>query len=269
MLLVIDAGNTNVVAAVHDGAEWRGIWRIATAPDRTSDEYAVWLLALLGYVRLKPSDIDAAVIGTVVPAALYHLRRLCRDWFATEPLIARAGLDWGFPIRVDNPDEVGADRLLNALAAHQLYGGPMVVIDFGTATTFDVVGPDGSYNGGVIAPGINLSIEALHRAAARLPRIGIGRPQSVIGRGTVPAMQSGVYWGYVGLIEGLVARIRAEFGTPLKILATGGLAPLFSEGTPLIETVDLELTLHGLRLLAARNPRPLFSRDRGRRSDGE
>jgi type III pantothenate kinase len=269
VLLVIDAGNTNVVAAVHDGAEWRGIWRIATAPDRTSDEYAVWLLALLGYVRLKPSDIDAAVIGTVVPAALYHLRRLCRDWFATEPLIARAGLDWGFPIRVDNPDEVGADRLLNALAAHQLYGGPMVVIDFGTATTFDVVGPDGSYNGGVIAPGINLSIEALHRAAARLPRIGIGRPQSVIGRGTVPAMQSGVYWGYVGLIEGLVARIRAEFGAPLKILATGGLAPLFSEGTPLIETVDLELTLHGLRLLAARNPRPLFSRDRGRRSDGE
>ncbi len=269
MLLVIDAGNTNVVAAVHDGTEWRGIWRIATAPDRTSDEYAVWLLALLGYVRLKPSDIDAAVIGTVVPAALYHLRRLCRDWFATEPLIVRAALDWGFPIRVDNPDEVGADRLLNALAAHQLYGGPMVVIDFGTATTFDVVGPDGGYNGGVIAPGINLSIEALHRAAARLPRIGIGRPQSVIGRGTVPAMQSGIYWGYVGLIEGLVARIRTEFGAPLRILATGGLAPLFSEGTPLIETVDLELTLHGLRLLAARNPRPVFSRDRGRRSDGE
>ncbi|HUC17117.1 MAG TPA: type III pantothenate kinase [Acetobacteraceae bacterium] len=269
MLLVIDAGNTNVVAAVHDGAEWRGIWRIATAPDRTSDEYAVWLLALLGYVRLKPSDIDTAVIGTVVPAALYHLRRLCRDWFVTEPLIARAALDWGFPIRVDNPDEVGADRLLNALAAHQLYGGPMVVIDFGTATTFDVVGPDGSYSGGVIAPGINLSIEALHRAAARLPRIGIGRPQSVIGRGTVPAMQSGIYWGYVGLVEGLVARIRAEFGAPLKVLATGGLAPLFAEGTPLIETVDLELTLHGLRLLASRNPRPVFSRDRARRPDGE
>jgi len=269
VLLVIDAGNTNVVAAVHDGAEWRGIWRIATAPDRTSDEYAVWLLALLGYVRLKPSDIDRAVIGTVVPAALYHLRRLCRDWFATEPLIARAALDWGFPIRIDNPDEVGADRLLNTLAAHQLYGGPMVVIDFGTATTFDVVGPDGGYNGGVIAPGINLSIEALHRAAARLPRIGIGRPQSVIGRGTVPAMQSGIYWGYVGLVEGLVARIRAEFGVPLKVLATGGLAPLFAEGTPLIETVDLELTLHGLRLLASRNPRPAFSRDRVRRTDGE
>ncbi len=269
MLLVIDAGNTNVVAAVHDGAEWRGIWRIATQPDRTSDEYAVWLLALLGHARLKPADINAAVIGTVVPAALYHLRRLCRDWFATEPLVARAALDWGFAIRIDNPEEVGADRLLNALAAHQLYGGPMVVIDFGTATTFDVIGPDGAYHGGVIAPGINLSIEALHRAAAQLPRIGIGRPQSVIGRGTVAAMQSGIYWGYVGLVEGLVARIRAEFGAPLKIIATGGLAPLFSEGTPLIETVDLELTLHGLRLLAARNPPPSFRRERMRRTDGE
>jgi type III pantothenate kinase len=269
VLLVIDAGNTNVVAAVHDGAEWRGIWRIATEPDRTSDEYAVWLLALLGYARLKPADIEATVIGTVVPAALYHLRRLCRDWFATEPLVARAALDWGFSIRVENPEEVGADRLLNALAAHQLYGGPMVVIDFGTATTFDVVGADGAYHGGVIAPGINLSVEALHRAAARLPRIGIGRPQSVIGRGTVAAMRSGIYWGYVGLVEGLVSRIRAEFGAPLKILATGGLAPLFSEGTKLIETVDLELTLHGLRLLAARNPRPIFSRDRARWQDAD
>jgi type III pantothenate kinase len=269
VLLVIDAGNTNVVAAVHDGAEWRGIWRIATEPDRTSDEYAVWLLALLGYARLKPADVDAAVIGTVVPAALYHLRRLCRDWFAVEPLVARAALDWGFSIRVDTPDEVGADRLLNALAAHQLYGGPLVVIDFGTATTFDVVGADGAYHGGAIAPGINLSIEALHRAAARLPRIGIGRPQSVIGRATVPAMQSGIYWGYVGLVEGLVSRIRAEFGSPLKVLATGGLAPLFAEGTALIESVDLELTLHGLRLLALRNPRPGFSRERPRRQDGD
>lgn len=269
MLLVIDAGNTNVVAAVHDGVEWRGIWRIATTPERTSDEYAVWLLALLAHAGLKPADIDAAVIGTVVPAALYHLRRLSRDWFAVEPLIARAALDWGFAIHVDNPAEVGADRLLNALAAHQLYGGPMVVIDFGTATTFDVIGADGAYDGGVIAPGINLSIEALHRAAAQLPRIGISRPQSVIGRATVPAMQSGIYWGYVGLVEGLVGRIRAEAGTPLKVLATGGLAPLFSEGTDLIDGIDLELTLHGLRLLAARNPRPVFSRDRARRASGD
>ena len=174
---------------------------------------------------------SAAVIGTVVPAALYHLRRLCRDWFAVEPLVARATLDWGFDIRVDNPEEVGADRLLNSLAAHRRFGGPLVVVDFGTATTFDVVDKDGGYLGGVIAPGINLSIEALHQAAARLPRIGIGRPQAVIGRGTVAAMQSGVYWGYVGLVEGLITRIKAEYGGPMRVVATGGLAPLFAEGT--------------------------------------
>jgi type III pantothenate kinase len=269
MQLVVDAGNTNVVAAVHDGTGWRGTWRIATEPQRTSDEYAVWLLTLLGHVGLKRSDIDTAVIGTVVPAALYHLRRLCRDWFDVEPLIARASLDWGFEIRMDNPDEVGADRLLNALASHRVYQGPLVVIDFGTATTFDVVAGDGAYVGGIIAPGINLSIEALHRAAARLPRIGIGRPHSVIGRSTVPAMQSGIYWGYVGMIEGLVARIRAEFGAPLKVIATGGLAPLLAEGTTVIERIDPDLTLDGLRMLAERNPVPTLARDRGRLPDGD
>ncbi|MCA3407275.1 MAG: type III pantothenate kinase, partial [Roseomonas sp.] len=177
MLLVIDAGNTNVVFAVHDGTEWRGRWRIATRADRTSDEYAVWLLALFQHAGVTPNDILRCVIGTVVPAALYNLRRLCREWMDCEPLIARAPLDWGFAIRVDRPEEVGADRLLNALAAHTRYGGPLIVIDFGTATTFDVVDGDGSYLGGAISPGINLSIEALHKAAARLPRIGIGRPQ--------------------------------------------------------------------------------------------
>ncbi|HEX4261527.1 MAG TPA: type III pantothenate kinase [Acetobacteraceae bacterium] len=262
MLLVIDAGNTNVVVAVHDDAGWRGIWRIRTDPQRTSDEYAVWLLALLSHARLKPADISAAVIGTVVPAALYHLRRLCRDWFTVEPLIARANLDWGFAIKVDQPEEVGADRLVNSLAAHHRYRGPLIVVDFGTATTFDVVDADGAYLGGVIAPGINLSIEALHHAAARLPRIGIGRPQAVIGRATVPAMQSGIYWGYVGLIEGLVARIRAEYGAPMKVIATGGLAPLFAEGTLVIEHTDPDLTLDGLRMLAERNPVPTLSRDR-------
>ncbi len=257
MLLAVDAGNTNIVFAVHDGQEWRGRWRVATRDDRTSDEYAVWLLALLTYVGLRPADITRCVIGTVVPAALYNLRRLCRDWFDAEPLIARAALDWGFDIRVDNPAEVGADRLLNVLSVHHHYKGPAVVIDFGTATTFDLVGADGAYLGGVIAPGINLSIEALHRAAARLPRIGIGRPQSVIGRSTVPAMQSGIYWGYVGLIEGIVSRIRAEFGKPLKVIATGGLASLFAEGTLVIETTDPDITLEGLRLLAERNATPI------------
>jgi len=266
MLLGIDAGNTNVVFAVHDGAEWRGRWRIATRPDRTSDEYAVWLLALLQHSGLKPADISRCCIGTVVPAALYSLRRLCREWFHSEPLVARATLDWGFEIRVDSPEEVGADRLLNALAAHHHYRGPLVVIDFGTATTFDVVDRDGAYLGGAIAPGINLSIEALHRAAARLPRIGIGRPQAVIGRATVPAMQSGVYWGYVGLIEGVVSRIRAEYGQPLKVIATGGLAPLFAEGTTIIERSDPDITLEGLRLLAERNPAPTLVRNAPRDS---
>jgi type III pantothenate kinase len=262
MLLVVDAGNTNVVFAVHDGESWRGIWRIATEPQRTSDEYAVWLLALFQHSGLKPADVERAVIGTVVPAALYHLRRLCRDWFAVEPLVARATLDWGFDIRIDNPEEVGADRLLNSLAAHRRFGGPLVIVDFGTATTFDVVDKDGGYLGGVIAPGINLSIEALHQAAARLPRIGIGRPQAVIGRGTVAAMQSGVYWGYVGLVEGLITRIKAEYGGPLRVVATGGLAPLFSEGTTMIEVIEPDLTLDGLRLLAERNPAPTLPRDR-------
>jgi type III pantothenate kinase len=260
MLLAVDAGNTNVVFAVHDGVEWRGRWRIATRADRTSDEYAVWLMALLQHCGLKSAEISRCAIGTVVPAALYNLRRLSREWFDCEPLIARATVDWGFDIRVDRPQEVGADRLLNALASHHRYRGPLVVIDFGTATTFDVVDTDGAYLGGVIAPGINLSIEALHRAAARLPRIGIGRPQAVIGRDTVAAMQSGIYWGYVGMIEGIVARIRGEHDAPLKVIATGGLAPLFAEGTAVIETIDPDITLEGLRLLAERNPVPTLQR---------
>jgi type III pantothenate kinase len=269
MLLVVDAGNTNVVFAVHDGTGWRGTWRIATEAQRTSDEYAVWLLTLLSLAGIKPPEIDRAVIGTVVPAALYHLRRLCRDWFSTEPLIARSTLDWGFEIRVDNPAEVGADRLLNALAAHTAYRSALIVIDFGTATTFDVVDGGGAYCGGIIAPGINLSLEALHKAAARLPRIGIGRPQAVIGRSTVPAMQSGIFWGYVGMIEGLVARIRAEWDGPLKVIATGGLAPLLAEGTTVIGQIDPDLTLDGLRLLADRNPVPTFNRERLRLIESE
>jgi type III pantothenate kinase len=264
MLLVIDAGNTNIVFAVHDGTDWRGAWRLATSAQRTSDEYGVWLEALLTRAGIMPRQVNRAVIGTVVPAALYHLRRLCRDWFDVEPLVAQASLDWGFAIKVDNPDEVGADRLLNALAAHNHYRGPLVVVDFGTATTFDVVDGSGAYLGGVISPGINLSIEALHRAAARLPRIGIGRPQAVIGRSTIPAMRSGIYWGYVGLIEGLLARIEGEYGAPLKAIATGGLAPLFAEGTTKFTAIDSDLTLDGLRLLSLRNPPPPLPRDRAR-----
>jgi len=262
MRLVVDAGNTNIVFAVRGLLGWRGVWRIATAAQRTSDEYAVWLLTLFQHAGIGKADIDSAVIGTVVPAALYHLRRLVREWFEVEPLIARSNLDWGFAIKTDNPEEVGADRLLNGLAAHQKYGGPLVVIDFGTATTFDVVDQAGDYLGGAIAPGISLSIEALHQAAARLPRIGIGRPGNVIGKGTVAAMQSGVYWGYVGLIEGLVGRIRGEYGAPMKIIGTGGLAPLFAEATAVIERIDPDLTLDGLVLLAERNQAPVLPGER-------
>ena len=264
MLLVIDCGNTNVVFAVRDGEAWRGIWRVRTDAQRTSDEYGVWLMSLFGHVGLKRDDLSAAVIGTVVPAALYNLRRLCRDRVEVEPLVARATLDWGFDIRVVNPAEVGADRLLNTLAAHRRYGGPLIIVDFGTATTFDVVEKDGAYLGGIIAPGINLSIEALHRAAARLPRIGIGRPQAVIGRNTVQAMQSGLYWGYIAMIEGIVTRIRAEYEGTLKVVATGGLAPLLAAGTMLIEHIDPDLTLDGLRWLAERNPVQKWSRERTR-----
>jgi len=267
MLLVVDAGNTNIVFAVREGDAWRGVWRIRTDAQRTSDEYAVWLNSLLTLSGLQREQISAAVIGTVVPAALYHLRRLCREWFAVEPLIARAALDWGFEIKVDNPNEVGADRLLNAMAGHRHFGGPLIVVDFGTATTFDVVDGVGAYVGGVICPGINLSLEALHQAAARLPRIGIGRPQAVIGRSTVPAMQSGVYWGYVGLIEGLLTRIMAEFGHKMKVVATGGLSPLFAEGTTMIEHIEPDLTLDGLRMLAERNPAPTLPRERTRLID--
>ncbi|MDX5930690.1 type III pantothenate kinase [Acidiphilium acidophilum] len=256
MRLVIDAGNTNIVFAVHDGSAWRGTWRIATDAQRTSDEYGVWLGFLLDRNGIAIASLHDAVIGTVVPAALYHLRRLCRDWFGIEPLIANATLDWGFAIKVDNPHEVGADRLLNALAAHQTYAGPLIVVDFGTATTFDVVDETGAYVGGAIAPGINLSVEALHQAAARLPRIGIGRPQRVIGTSTIPAMRSGIYWGYVGLVEGLITRIENEFGARMKVIATGGLAPLIAEGSARIERTDPDLTLEGLRLLSLRNPSP-------------
>jgi type III pantothenate kinase len=253
MLLAIDAGNTNVVFAVWDGEAWRGRWRIATVADRTADEYAVWLLQLMSWEGLAPADIDAAAIACVVPNALYNLRRLCRDRFGVEPMVTRAELDWGFAIRTDNPREVGADRLVNALAARVRYPRPLAVIDFGTATTFDVVDAAGDYIGGVIAPGINLSLDALHRAAAALPRISISRPQAVIGRSTVPAMQSGVYWGYVGLIEGIARRIEAELEQALTVIATGGLAPLFMDGTSAIHHLDPDLTLDGLVLLAERN----------------
>jgi len=256
MLAAIDSGNTNVVFAVYDGETLRGEWRSSSAPNRTADEYAVWLSHLMGLESLSFDGIGGAIIANVVPAASYALRMLCRRYFHCEPLvIGDPGVDLGVEAKVDHPEEVGADRLVNAVGASEKYKGPLIIVDFGTATTFDVVDREGAYIGGVIAPGINLSLEALHMAAAKLPRIDVARPAQVIGRSTVPAMQSGVYWGYVSLIEGMIARIEKEFGSKMTVVATGGLAPLFNEATPAIQHLDRDLTMRGLLSIYRRNKR--------------
>lgn len=254
MLLAIDSGNTNIVFAVFDGDTVRGEWRSSTTTDRTADEFGVWLTQLMSLADMKPKDIDAAIIATVVPATLFSLKTLCRKYFGIDPLVVgEPEVKLGLSVHLDRPEEVGADRLVNAVAAHKCYPGPLIVIDFGTATTFDVIDADGNYCGGAIAPGPNLSLEALHAAAAKLPRVAIGRPKQVIGKATVPAMQSGVFWGYIGLIEGLVARIQAEFGATMTVVATGGLAPLFNDATKVIQYIDSDLTLRGLLEIHRRN----------------
>lgn len=256
MLLAIDAGNTNIVFAVYDGEKVRGEWRASTDTDRTADELGVWLMQLLTIEGLARENIDAAIIASVVPAMVFSLKTLCRRYFNCDPVVVGSeGVDLGISILLDRPEEVGADRLVNAVAAHGCYPGPMIVIDFGTATTFDVVDANGNYCGGAIAPGINLSLEALHMAAAKLPRVAIGRPRTVIGKATVPAMQSGIFWGYVGLIEGLVKRIQEEYGSDMLVVATGGLAPLFAEVTKVIDKLDPDLTLRGLLEIHRRNAR--------------
>jgi type III pantothenate kinase len=254
MLLAIDAGNTNIVFAVCEGSTVRAQWRAATKTTRTSDEYAVWLAELLNLQGMSFADLNEAIIATVVPVTLFDLRNLCRQYLHCEPLlIGDPELDLGILINADRPAAVGADRLANAVAAHDRYPGAVIVVDFGTATNFDIISSHGNYEGGVIAPGVNLSAEALHQAAALLPRIAIHRAQSVIGKDTVPAMQSGLYWGYVGLIEGLVGRIRDEYGKPMTVVATGGLAHLFQPDISVIDHVDPDLTIRGLILIHARN----------------
>ncbi len=255
MLLAIDSGNTNTVFAIFDRAGTPcGEWRCATDVGRTADEYGVWLAQLMALNGLHPRDIEAAIIGTVVPANLFNLRTLCRKYFGCAPMVVGTPeVDLGLEVRMDRPEEVGADRLINAVAAFAAHRGAQIVIDFGTATTFDVVDGDGNYVGGAIAPGINLSLEALHMAAAQLPRVAIGRPRDVIAKGTVEAMKSGIFWGYVSMIEGMVRRIRDEFGAPMRVIATGGLAPLFADTTDCIDAADSDLTMRGLRLLHERN----------------
>ncbi len=254
MLLAIDAGNTNLVFALVEGGEIRARWRIATDLRRTADEYIVWLHQLLeleGYAR---TDVTAVIIGTVVPRALHNLEVLAQKYFHVDPLIAGQGsASYGIVLDVAEPASVGADRAVNAIAAHAHHPGDLIVIDFGTATTFDVVDFSGAYKGGIIAPGINLSLDALVAAAAKLPRIAIEAPDSisVVGRTTEDQMLIGIYWGYVAMIEGLVARMRSEIGRPVKIIATGGLATLFDKHTG-FDAIEPDLTIQGLAMLHLR-----------------
>ena len=255
MLLAADVGNTNVVFALFEGREIKARWRIATDARRTGDEYAVWLLQLLEIEGYSRGDINQIIIGSVVPRSIHNLSVLSRKYFEVEPIIAGAGdADWGIAVDVDEPRSLGADRALNAIAAHAKYEGDLIVIDFGTATTIDAVDFNGAYKGGIIAPGINLSLDALVGNTAKLPRIAIEKPssKSVIGRNTEDQMLIGVFWGYVALIEGLVARMKAEIGRPARVVATGGLALLFDEITDLFDEVDSDLTLDGLAMLAER-----------------
>lgn len=265
MLLVIDCGNTNTVFAVYEEGQEApvGAWRTSTNADRTADEYAVWLTQLMALDDLETNRIESVIIATVVPATLFNLKTLCRKHFEIDPMvIGEKPLEIGIDVRIERPEEVGADRVVNAVSAHALYGGPLIIVDFGTATTFDVVESDGAYAGGVICPGINLSLDALYMAAAQLPRVAIRPPERlpgdndpvrVIGKNTRACMQSGIFWGYVAMIEGLVDRIRTEYGQPMKVVGTGGLAALFADWTPVIEIVDDDLTLAGLRMIHDRN----------------
>ena len=256
MLLAADVGNTNVVFALFDGREIKARWRIATDARRTGDEYAVWLLQLLGIEGYTREDVTQIIVGSVVPRAVHNIEVLAEKYFKLTPLIAGEGAaDWGFSVDVDQPRSLGADRALNAIAAHAKYDGDLIVVDFGTATTFDAIDFSGAYKGGIIAPGINLSLDALVGNTAKLPRIAIEAPRtnSVIGTNTEDQMLIGVYWGYVAMMEGLIARMRAEIGRPARVVATGGLALLFDQHTTIFDAVDSDLTLDGLAILAARS----------------
>lgn len=249
MLLCIDCGNTNTVFSVWDGERTLGTWRIATQHQRTADEYFVWLSTLIEAARLDVR-INAAIISSTVPRVVFNLRVLCGRYYDCRPLVVGKP-DCALPVspRVDQGTTVGPDRLVNTVAGFNRHGGNLIVVDFGTATTFDVVDTDGAYIGGVIAPGVNLSLEALHMAAAALPHVDVTKPQAAIGTNTVACMQSGIYWGYVGLVEGIVRQVRIERDRPMKVIGTGGLASLFEQGTDVFDSVEDDLTIHGLVLI--------------------
>jgi type III pantothenate kinase len=249
MLLAIDCGNTNTVFSIWDGARFVATWRIATDHKRTADEYFVWLSSLMMLTKTT-ATVTEAIISSTVPRVVFNLRVLCDRYFGCRPLVVGKA-DCALPVapRVDAGTTVGPDRLVNTVGGFDRHGGNLIVVDFGTATTFDVVDHDGAYVGGVIAPGVNLSLEALHSAAAALPHIDVAKPLRAIGTNTVACMQSGVYWGYIGLIEGIVRAVRSERSAPMKVIATGGLASLFAQGTVLFDAIEDDLTMHGLVLI--------------------
>jgi type III pantothenate kinase len=253
MLLAIDCGNTNTVFSLWNGTEFLSTWRISTDQNRTADEYFVWLNSLMEINGLKVA-VEAVIVSSTVPRVVFNLRVLASRYFDCRPLVVGKP-DCLLPVeaRVDPGTHVGPDRLVNTVAGYDLYGGDLILVDFGTATTFDVVASDGAYIGGVISPGVNLSLQALHEAAAALPHIDVSKPPQVIGTNTVDCMQSGVFWGYVGLIDGICTRIRAERARPMKVIATGGLAPLFQQGDTLFDAYEERLTMHGLTVIYNHN----------------
>ena len=256
MLLTIDVGNSNTVLGVFDGAELQAHWRLTTRREQTADEYGILVRSLFAGTGLDPSKVQAIALASVVPPLTPVLVELARHYLGHEPLVIGPGVKTGMPILYEPPGDVGADRIVNGVAALALYGGPVIVVDFGTATTLDVITRKGEYAGGVICPGIGISADALFQRAARLPRVDVRHPGRVVGRTTVGSMQSGLYFGYAAMCEGLIARIRAEIGEPARVVATGGFAETMAAETPSIETVNPVLTLVGLRLIYERNPQP-------------
>lgn len=252
-LLTIDAGNTNTVFGVHDGPELRAHWRLTTRREQTADEYGVLVRSLFAASGVEPGSIQGVALASVVPPLTPVLIELSRDYLGQDPLVVEPGVKTGLPILYEPPGDVGADRIVNGVAALAQYGAPVVVVDFGTATTFDVITPKGEYAGGVICPGVGISADALFQRAARLPRVDVRNPGRVIGRSTVASIQSGLYFGYAAMVEGIIARIRAELGEDVRVVATGGLATALAADVPSIEAVDPVLTLTGLRLIWERN----------------